>query len=141
MIDIYKQLYSRNLGNQFEDFIRRRFPYIVESDDIKLQRRPKRTSPKKKSLPPSAMNKHGVFKSYKPGILSFPHKLILVDSNSEQLVKRVKDFLADKVKIDYLIIGDTAYIEYLMKKYEDILHQIPQNAREIEQFRRKMAQK
>ena len=87
------------------------------------------------------MNKHGVFKSYKPGILSFPHKLILVDSNSEQLVKRVKDFLADKVKIDYLIIGDTAYIEYLMKKYEDILHQIPQNAREIEQFRRKMAQK
>ena len=138
MIGIYRELYSRKLGNEFEDFIRRRFPYIIESDD-ETPKKPAKS--RQKAIPPSAMNKHGVFKNYKPGILSFPHKLIMIDGDSEQLIKKVKEFLSDKIAIDYIIIGDTAYVEYLMRRYEDIVHQIPHSAKEIDQFRKKMSQK
>jgi hypothetical protein len=82
-----------------------------------------------------------VFKQYKPGLLTFPQKLILVDADAESLLNRVKDFLKDKVQIDYLLLGDTAYIEYVLKKYEDVVSQIPEHAKEIQQFRLRMSQK
>lgn len=140
MLQIYRDLYSKGLGNTFEDFIRKRFPYIIEFDD---QPPPKaqRVRPKQKLIPPSGMNRHGVFKTYKPSVLTFPHKLILVDNDTNRLLKKVKEFLIDKVPIDYIVIGDTAYIEYLQKKYSDIVSQIPDSAKEIQQFRKKMAQK
>jgi hypothetical protein len=141
MIDIYKKLYSIGKGERFEDFIRRRFPYIIESDQKKpvASGLPKRIKPKKMQAAPK--DKHGVFKQYKPGLLTFPQKLILVDADAESLLNRVKDFLKDKVQIDYLLLGDTAYIEYVLKKYEDVVSQIPEHAKEIQQFRLRMSQK
>ena len=142
MVDIYKKLYSMGKGNRFEDFIRRRFPYIIESDDKPAPRIPKRVKAKKPSIMPRPMaDKHGVFKRYKPELLTFPQKLIISDSNKESLIARIKDFLKDKVKIDYIVLGDTAYIEYVLKKYEDVIGQIPDHAKEIQQFRLRMSQK
>jgi hypothetical protein len=136
MIDIYKVLYARNLGDQFEDFIRRKFPYIIEGEE-KPQRAPRPAPKEKKIIPPQRLNKHGVFKSYNPRMLTFPQKLILTSDNAENLATQVKEFLRDKVASDYIIIEDTAYIEYLPSKYKDIADQIPLEAREIELFRRK----
>jgi hypothetical protein len=144
MLAVYRELYSIGKGNDFESFIRKRFPYIIESDDnvpITSHKSPAKPKPKPKLVTPSGMNKHGVFKNYNPGMLTFPHKLILVDADSEQLLRRTKEFLRDKVTIDYIILNDTAYLEYLMKKYEDIAGQIPAESKEIQQFRKKMAQK
>ena len=140
MIDIYKQLYSIGKGDRFEDFIRRRFPYIIEEDRKTRTNMPQRLKAKK-PVTMRPRDKHGVFKRYKPELLSFPQKLILVEEDSEALLRMVKDFLKDKVEIDYLIMGDTAYIEYVLKKYEDVVNQIPDHAKEIHQFRLRMSQK
>ena len=138
MIDIYKQLYSIGKGDRFEDFIRRRFPYIIEEDGQRPT--PQRIKAKKPTnLRPR--DKHGIFKRYRPELLSFPQKLILVEEDKEALIRMVKDFLKDKVEIDYIIMGDTAYIEYVLKKYEDVVGQIPDHAKEILQFRLRMSQK
>ena len=131
MIEIYKKLYAANAGEKLEGFIRSRFPYIIEQDD-QPKRRAVRREPRKIIVP---SNKHGVFKSYKPGILTFPHRHILADSDTKRLLEQVKIFIRDKVSPDYIIIGDTAYIEYLLPKYKDVADQIPEHAKEIEQYR------
>ena len=138
MIEIYKKLYSMGLGGQFEDFVKRRFPYIVEGDDPKPKAARKAYVPtEKRIVPPQRLNKHGVFKSYNPRILTFPHKLVLTNDNSEDLLAETKRFMRDKISTDYLILENVAYIEYLLPKYKDIANQIPPDGWEIENFRRK----
>lgn len=150
MLEIYKQLYEKGNGELFEQFIRRRFAYIIEDDSVKRtpRKRPYKKIYAKKPAGPvpsrlnidSSMNKHKVFKNYRPDMLTFPQKLILVDEDSKSLLDKVKNFIADKSSADYIIIDDRAYIEYFLPKYKEEAEKIPSRAREIYQFRMKQAQ-
>lgn len=120
MIDIYKSLYDNGHGKKLEDFVNRRFPYIIDNVP--------HTFKSKKSLNTESV----VFKCYKPHILTFPHKLILEGENLEQ---RVRDFLYDKIDYDYIIVDNKAYIEYFNSQYKNVAIKIPPEQREIHCYR------
>lgn len=143
MVDIHQALIKRGLQTKFEAFIRQRFPYVIEEDDHSTLNvlRPAKVPPPTKPVVGhiEQMNKHKVFRSYRPDILSFPHKYIIA-GDAATLKERVKQFTFDKVGVDTLIIEDHAYIEYFHKRYSDVVGKIPQENRDIWIYRQKMKQ-
>ena len=152
MQDIYLTLYERDKGDAFEDFIRRRFPYLIKKDhrkinlpkkDILKHQKVAQIARKKQTrstpLDYSELNKHKVFPDYKPHILTFPQKLILVDDPAI-LYQRVQQFIKDKLAVDYLIIDDRGYIEYFLPKYAAIINKYPKEKRDIYQYRLRLKQ-
>lgn len=139
MIEIRRNLYDRKLEKQFEGFISKRYPYLIIRDKIK-------PSMFKSDMPSTAttghidgMNKHGVFKHYRPDLLTFPHKYIM-NGDPNTLQARVKNFIVDKLGVDYVIVDDYAYIEYFPRRYADIISQIRPEDREIYAYRKRMEQ-
>ena len=149
MTDIYRKIYAMGKGSEFESFISIRFPYIIESsssnkpetvqDTIRQTMMARHVKPVLNSRnSDESLNKHGVFKSYKPDMLTFPQKLIIVNNDPRQLISSIRAFIADKVGVDYLVIEDRAYIEYFLPKYKDLVYKIPNQDREITQFKLRM---
>lgn len=147
MVEIHKRLYEIGKGQDFEELMRKRFPYLIKNEMPLVKVSPAALPPVKaeeyKRQQISAietMNKHKVFKSYRPDILTFPHKYIIVGEPAT-LPTRIKEFAADKVGIDSIIIDDHAYIEYFLRRYSDVSEKIPRDQREIWAYRMKAAQK
>lgn len=128
MMKIYNDLYERNMGKAFEKFILERYPYII---DITKKQINKRAT----EQPKRYLNKHNVFASFKPGILSFPQKAILT---GEDLENKVKTFIANKTGVDVIIVDGHAYIEYFIPKYEHVIKNIPMESRDIYKYRSKL---
>jgi hypothetical protein len=143
MIEIHRALYDRKLENQFETFIKKRYSYLIVTDNTKPSSPTFRPATVPVSTPTpghiEGMNKHGVFKHYRPDLLTFPHKYIMA-GNPETLQARVKKFIVDKLGIDYIILDDYAYIEYFPRRYADIISQIRPEDREIYAYRKRMEQ-
>lgn len=145
MMTIYRNLYARGKGQELETFIKSRFSYLIEKE-IEESRpgvpvveqtinRVQPKLPKVKAPKPEELNKHKVFKMYKPNMLVFPQKKIIVEENPDTLLKVVKKFLSNKIGTDYIIIEDRAYIEYFDQKYAVVNERIKKEAREIYQYR------
>ncbi len=128
MMNIYHELYKRNFGSEFEKFVTNRYPYIIDNTKKDLRKRAA-TQPRR------YLNKHKVFKSFRPGILSFPQKKILT---GEDLEKKVEEFISNKQGVDYIIVDGHAYIEYFMPKYAHVIKDIPEESRDIYQYRSKL---
>lgn len=147
MKEIRTDLYNRGLGNQFETFIRVNFPTIIETEEVVVAQNHDSQTAKPIVNPPAApkialaaaINKHGVFKNYRAGLLTFPHRRIFVNPNKNHLEAIVKSFLKDKIGSDYLIIEDHAYVEYFNPVYSDQAEKIKKESRDIYQFRLKNA--
>jgi hypothetical protein len=73
-----------------------------------------------------------IFENYHPGILTYPRRVIFTGAN---LQKQVKSFLVDKIKSDFVIVGDRAYVEYLTRDDRDIVDSIPQKNWRISAWR------
>lgn len=139
MMIIYNEIYKRGKGDNFEEFVKKRFPYIIdnEGEAPKSQEVSKKSYLSKGNKHDSiaASNKHNVFKSYRPGVLTFPQKKIIVLSNRQQLEDSVKKFINNKHGVDYIIIEDHAYIEYFEPKYVNIVNKVPKETRDIHRYR------
>lgn len=157
MYDIYHALYSKNKGKEFESFMRRRFPYMVLEGEKSPQPAPKILA-KRKPDPKliqhrgheaatdrsarehyEKLNKHKIFKSYRPDLMVFPQKMILVDK-PENLYNQVHRFIKNKLAADYIIIEDRAYIEYFEPRFASVVDKIPREKREIWVYRQKARQ-
>lgn len=130
---IRAEISKRNLNKDLISFLRRAFPLALKAivDE----------TPKRESQPPQKsedLNKHKIFKSYKPLLLTFPHKIIIVDDNPETLRKTVRKFLKTKIYSDTIIVEDRAYVEYFESRYKKEAEQIKEHDREIYQYRRRM---
>jgi hypothetical protein len=152
MVEVYHALYQRGHGTKFEDFISRRFPYIVEGQ-TRVQHLDK--TPASKAPPPptnlptkkvitqytpvdfEALNKHKVFRSYRPDILSFPQKHIIIDQ-PDRLTHLVHEFAKDKIGVDYIIIEDRAYIEYFESRHGATVNKVERSTRDIYIYRQKL---
>jgi len=146
MMKIYKGLYDRGLGEEFEVFITKRYSWIIEKSTTGIKRPPRRLqdAPKmwkkqRKVSDVSSMNKHKVFRSYRPDLLQFPHKYIIVNDPSK-ICQEVEDFVRDKIGVDWIIIEDHAYIEYFPAQYADICEQISPETRDVHCYRMRQAQ-
>jgi hypothetical protein len=143
MMDIYFELNQRGMEPQLITFLKRRFPWIlkegytpepkIEPKVVERQQVQQLSSVKNWA----GLNKHNVFKKYRPDILSFPQKKIIIDSPSV-LYDRVQKFIQNRLAIDYLIIEDHAYIEYFDMKYAAVIDKILRENRDIYKYRWKM---
>lgn len=148
MVFIYNKLYESGKGAAFESFIMDKFPYIIDrGSDIKPVLDPHKHLDAKKGtirakpiMPPRAnvegLNKHKVFRVYKPDILSFPQKRIIVNENREQLEAQVSHFCQDKFGTDFIIVEDRAYIEYFEPRHKALADKVPKEKRDIFIYRK-----
>lgn len=141
MIEVKNKLYAMGKGPDLEEFIRTNYPYMVLKDEPTKAKLPQSiTVTEKQTNHIENINTHKVFKTYRPDLLTFPHKYIIVD-NPQSLQDKINAFIKDKVGVDYLIIDDHAYIEYFNKRYSDVVSKIKDEDREIWQFRKRNNQK
>lgn len=139
MKDIRTELYKRDLGNKFEEFIRMNYPSIIE---MPASTRPAQAAPIQKQPQPVAtvaINKHNVFKNYRPGMLTFPHKKIFINPNKAHLEAIVQSFIKDKLGVDYIIVEDHAYIEYFNPAHAEFVNKVRSESRDVYQYRAKNA--
>jgi len=128
MSAIYEQLKSRGLQDAVVAFLRKEYPLTVEEIDRTFVRG-------QKSKIMQAISNKDVFTHYNPKLLSFPQKLVMFNQDREQLLKDVKAFLVPMWHVDYLLIGDFAYIEYFKLKYSKDAEKIKPESREIYKYR------
>jgi len=143
MLDIKKKIYERDLGPQFEEFIQKTFPFLIIRDepDIPEHRIARNvTVSTALSIPVASknvkLNKHKVFRFYRPDMLKFPHHVIIQDSDSKKLAGKMKEFISDKIGVETLIIEDTAYIEYFMPKFSSVMHKTSPRLYEIKKYKK-----
>lgn len=148
MMDIYFHLNDRGLEPYLITFLKRRFPWIIKDA-------PKKTSQQNKLIKTvkveqqikglqtvrdwTTLNKHNVFRIYRPDILAFPQKFIIIDSPNI-LYDRVQKFIQNKLAVDYLLIENHAYIEYFDTRYAAVIDKIPRETRDIYKYRLKIQQ-
>lgn len=116
MLDVLEKIETAGGGNLLEEFLKAKFPHVIDapgevvSNDI-----------------------HGIFDNYMPGVLTYPRReIIKARGNLERDVER---FLATKINGEYIIIDDTAYIEYLLPGEEDIAAKLPEEKWKIRAYR------
>ena len=133
---IKRKLASRGFGTELIEFLRAFFPIILKIlPSEPPTRKPKRIENKTVDL--NNPNKHGVFALYKPYLLSFPHKKIIIDNDYESLRRKVRKFTKTKIYTDWIIIGDRAYVEYFESKFRPEAEKVPLETREINIYKRK----
>jgi hypothetical protein len=97
------------------DFLKQHYPTVLINDD----------GSKHRVTPAVAVPKDAeIFEHYNPDILTYPRRLILT-GEPEGLKKRTQEFLLDKLKSDFVFLGDRAYIEYIPREDAHIKDQIP----------------
>jgi len=141
MLAVREELYRKDLGQKFEQFITHRFPLLVVRDEPP---QPAQKQISRQNTHPSVpiplssrnpkLNKHGVFKIYRPEMLSFPHKLIIQNENRAELEEQVREFSQRMIGVSFVIIEDTAYIEYLQPKFADVLAKLPDHLYETKAY-------
>jgi len=142
MMEVYFELLKRKKQQPLETFLQRRFPWLIKKPQTQTKQSKRTTPPiipQTNARDWESLNKHKVFASYRPDILSFPRKLIIVD-NHAKLYNRIQRFIVNKLAADYMIIEDYAYIEYFEPKDAGIIDKIPRERRDIYKYRQKMAQ-
>ncbi len=145
MLTVYNKLYDAGKGADLETLIKSRFPYVIDQTALKPELNPRKhlqvsRAPAPPPIPrvdPKALDPNGVFKLYRPEILTFPQKRILINADPTQLQAQVAYFVKDKFGVETLTIGDRAYVEYFEPRYKDIADKIPQHQREIYQYRQR----
>lgn len=75
-----------------------------------------------------------VFGYHNPYILTYPRRVIFSGEETE-LRKKVNAFLLDKIKSDFVIVHDKAYIEYLLPEDTHLKDSIPLKNWKIGQWR------
>jgi len=125
---IQKELATRGKSMDMVNFLKKEFPIVIEEENDKPQ-----AITIKRSSNPGRL----VFAYYNPELLTFPHKLIMENTDQQQLTRDVKDFCSKHFGTDYVIIENMAYIEYFPLKYESEVSKIDYTTREIVLFRKR----
>jgi|6_EtaG_2_1085325.scaffolds.fasta_scaffold68385_2 hypothetical protein len=107
-------------------FLRKYYPQMIK-DDISAADRVGDAD---------SINRHQIFTSYSPGILTYPRRIILVGPLHE-LRKEVGEFVLDKPVHDSILVDDRAYIEYLEKSDMHLKDSIPMKNWQIAAYRNK----
>jgi hypothetical protein len=128
MLEIQNKIKERGRLSALVNFLLLEYPGVVEiiEDGKKI------SSSKPKIMP---INDNKVFRYYNPNLLSFPQKLIITNLNQQALEISVLEFCKNKISTDYLIIGNTAYIEYIKPKYYEEAKSVKNENRDLYRYR------
>jgi hypothetical protein len=68
-------------------------------------------------------------------MLTFLHKVIIQNNNKEELERLVREFTGKMIGVNILTIDDTAYIEYLLPKFVDVIPKLTPQMYETKAYR------
>ncbi len=108
VVKTLEKIDSRNHGYKLLEFINNNYPNMVVKD--------------------SSTRSDLVFPDYKPGILSYPRRIII--SSNE-----LDDFVSDKLLYEYVIVDGVAYIEYLLDSDKNLVDGIPDENWLVREFK------
>lgn len=136
MIELIGKIDSSPGGSlQLETFLAQEYPFILEKSTdlapvVQSVPRPVVQSiprPVVQSVPASviSVSRSVPFELRDRHVLTFPHRRIFEGRDSVALHREVIEFLRDKARADYVLIGDRAYVEYVPKEHAGIAYKIP----------------
>jgi hypothetical protein len=141
MMFIRDSLYKRSLGEKFEQFVMMRYPNLIVREELPPvpTRQTRQNTAPVLPIPLQSrnvkLNKHNVFRFYRPEMLTFPHKVIIQNNNKEELERLVREFTGKMIGVNILTIDDTAYIEYLLPKFVDVIPKLTPQMYETKAYR------
>jgi hypothetical protein len=130
MIDTLGEIEKLDGGDRLIAFLTQHYPHMLVADT-------------NERVPTQAAQPAGddeIFGHYNPNILTYPRRLILVGAEHE-LKRKVQSFLVDKIRSDFVIVGDKAYVEFLNRGDEGVLDKVPVKNWLIAAWRLRTAQK
>ena len=142
MQEIQQKLQVMDKATQLVNFLRENYPTtIIRLEDQKPKEEVGEILKGKSKSPTLFLTKIDnatVFKHYNPNLLTYPMKAVFMNEDVNALRRDVKKFMADKIDIDYIVIGNKAYVEYFKIKHEEEAKLVPKQRREIYQYRLKI---
>lgn len=126
MKDTLKRINKLGGSDQLALFIKTNFPQMIK-EELSLEQKDKDGK---------VLNKHAIFDTYMPGILTYPRRIIFVGPKRE-LTKEVNEFTSQKPVYDCIIVDDRAYIEYLEETDMHLKDVIPLKNWQIAIYRNK----
>jgi hypothetical protein len=106
MLETLKEIEVANGAESLHQFIEQNYPQMIIKDEVKIP----------------VSTKGEVIFEYNPNVLTYPHRIIM---SGDGLKRKAQSFLLDKIKGDYVIVGDKVYIEYLKKEDAYLANKIP----------------
>lgn len=118
MLELLTEIENRGNGKSLAQFILSNYPHMIDGG-----------KPTKNYYEDNV-----VFSNYHPNVLTYPRRII-IEGESRLFNKKAVEFLLDKMKGDYIVVGDKLYIEYLEKKDKLIANSIPLSNWQIANYR------
>jgi hypothetical protein len=113
MTELVEKIFLRPGGKeQTIGFLQANFPAMLDYSDGPVQP----TQPAGPEVPFEIKNEN---------LLTFPRRTVIENANPVLLQDSVAEFLRDKAKHDFVIVGPRAFIEYLPQAHARLATQIP----------------
>lgn len=106
MVEILRDIESAGGGDKLLDFLRANCRYALVDDE----------------QPVAFVGSSSDFAGFNSRLLTFPHRMVFDGDDVESVVR---EFVADKLKFDYVIVGSRAYVEFLRHDEVNLLDSIP----------------
>ena len=134
MIIINRKLEDLGLKDKLMEFLKEHYPLTIEYVDEKSE--PEQIIDNSQIKVIFTLKDDIIFPNYYPNLLTFPQKMV-VQGPPQILETYVKNFIADKINCDYIIIGDKAYIEYFCRKYKQEAAMVKPESRDIFKYKQR----
>lgn len=134
MENIQASLEARKLLPRTIEFLKKEYSFVIE--EIKESFDDKDLVFKGKIIYTDASQ--NIFKNYNHNLLTFPQKVIIENDSDIGLRCDIAGFIKDKLNVDYVIVGNRAYIEYFKIKYSNESKLIKSEDRDIYKFKNKI---
>jgi len=118
MTEILREIDTSGGSDALGTFLSKHYPHMIEGLE--------RIQPIQSS--------GSVFEYYNPNILTYPRRIIFT-GDLRSLRHTINEFVLDKIKHDSIIVGNTAYIEYLTSDDSAIVDKIPDQNWQIPAYR------
>lgn len=110
MVEILGEIDKANGSDELSLFLTKHYPHMIDGNKAVRQ--------------PAQPHSDKVFEYYNPNVLTYPRRIIFT-GDQRSLKKTINEFILDKIKHDSIIVGNKAYIEYLIADDAAIVDKIP----------------
>ena len=130
MLVVYKKLEEKGRIQDMVKFLIKEYPYAVEE----ITPKPQAKLPDESKIL-DRLDNQDVFQFYKPNVLTHPQKIVFQNDDREVLRKDVMNFIIGKIGVDFIVVGNKAFVEYFKPKFADESRLVPTHMRDLYKYR------
>ncbi len=138
---IYDKLKQVNLHEALVTFLKRTHPNMLMPEAPGAIAISAETAIAPIEVTAEIANVHGVFPSYKPGLLMLPQHGIFMAHDYESVMNKIVNFLRNKISTDYIVLKSNlywhGYVEYFDRKFILEVDKIKRENRPIAKYKLK----